>query len=131
MQKTMQKHCGVFRNEGILKEGIKKIEEISKSFNEISISDRSMVFNTDLVEALELENLISQSKVTLTSAFNRKESRGAHAREDFSERDDKNWLAHSLVWLDENGNIKFDTRPVHLNTLTNNIKTISPKKRVY
>ena len=92
MQKTMQKHCGVFRNKEILEEGIKKIEEVSESFNEVSISDKSMIFNTDLVEALELDNLISQSKVTLVSAINRNESRGAHAREDFPERNDQDWL---------------------------------------
>ena len=90
-----------------------------------------MIFNTDLVEALELDNLISQSRVTLASAINRNESRGAHAREDYPERNDQDWLAHSLTWLNEDGNIKFDTRPVHLNTLTNNAQTIPPKKRVY
>ena len=90
-----------------------------------------MIFNTDLVEALELDNLIAQSKVTLTSAINRNESRGAHAREDFPERNDEDWLVHSLTWINEEGNIKFDTRPVHLNTLTNNTQTIPPKKRVY
>ena len=131
MQKTMQKHCGVFRNKKILHEGIKKINNVSDLFNEVSISDKSMIFNTDLVEALELNNLISQSKVTLTSAINRNESRGAHAREDFPERNDQDWLVHSLTWLDENENTEYDTRPVHLNTLTNNIKTIPPKKRVY
>ena len=127
----MQKHCGVFRNKEILNEGIKKINEISESFSEVFISDKSMIFNTDLVEALELDNLIAQSKVTLTSAINRNESRGAHAREDFPERNDQDWLVHSLTWLNEDGNIEFDTRPVHLNTLTNNTQTIPPKKRVY
>ena len=101
MQKTMQKHCGVFRNEEILREGIKKINEVCDSFNDISISDKSMIFNTDLVEALELENLIVQSKVTLTSAINRNESRGAHSREDFPERNDDDWLVHSLTWLND------------------------------
>ena len=131
MQKTMQKHCGVFRTKEILAEGIKKIQKVSESFDEISISDKSMIFNTDLVEALELDNLIAQSKVTLTSAINRNESRGAHAREDFPERNDQDWLVHSLTWLNEDGNTEFDTRPVHLNTLTNNTQTIPPKKRVY
>ena len=131
MQKTMQKHCGVFRNKEILNEGIKKINDISESFSEVFISDKSMIFNTDLVEALELDNLIAQSKVTLTSAINRNESRGAHAREDFPERNDQDWLVHSLTWLNEDGNTKFDTRPVHLNTLTNNTQTIPPNKRVY
>ena len=131
MQKIMQKHCGVFRNKEILEEGINKIQKVSESFDEVSISDKSMIFNTDLVEALELDNLIAQSKVTLTSAINRNESRGAHAREDFPERNDQDWLVHSLTWLNEDGNTEFDTRPVHLNTLTNNTQTIPPKKRVY
>ena len=127
----MQKHCGVFRNKEILEEGIKKMKDIYESFKDISISDKSMIFNTELVEALELDNLISQSIVTLSSAVNRNESRGAHAREDYPERNDKEWLAHSLVWLNEEGNTKFDTRPVHLKTLTNNAQSIPPKKRVY
>jgi len=93
--------------------------------------DKSLIFNTDLTEALELQNLIAQSKVTLYSALNRTESRGAHAREDFTERDDENWLVHSLVWLDKNGTIKLGTRPVNMNTLTNQVKSILPKKRVY
>ncbi len=131
MQITMQKHCGVFRNQKILEEGIRKINSVSESFDEISISDKSMIFNTELVEALELNNLISQSKVTLFSALNRKESRGAHAREDFPERNDIDWLSHSLVWLNHNQNTKFDTRPVQLQPLSNDIKSIPPKKRVY
>ena len=90
-----------------------------------------MIFNTDLVEALELDNLILQSKVTLASAINRNESRGAHSREDYNERNDKEWLAHSLIWLNKDGSTVFDTKPVHLNTLTNNSKSIPPKKRVY
>ena len=131
MQKIMQKHCGVFRNKEILEEGIIKMKDIYESFKDISISDKSMIFNTELVEALELDNLIAQSIVTLSSAINRNESRGAHAREDYPERNDKEWLAHSLVWLNEEGNTKFDTRPVHLKTLTNNAQSIPPKKRVY
>ena len=90
-----------------------------------------MIFNTDLVEAMELDNLIAQSKVTLSSAINRNESRGAHSREDYPNRNDNDWLVHSLVWLNDEGNTRFDTRPVHLNTLTNNTKSIPPKKRVY
>ena len=131
MQKAMQNHCGVFRNKKILKEGIEKINNIYESFREVSISDRSMIFNTDLVEALELENLILQSKVTLYSAINREESRGAHAREDFPDRNDKDWLVHSLTWLNDQGNTKYDTKPVNLKTLSNNTQSIPPKKRVY
>ena len=131
MQKTMQSHCSVFRDKEILEAGITKINNIFNSFNDVAISDKSMIFNTDLVEALELENLIAQSKVTLVSAINRTESRGAHAREDYPERNDDDWLVHSLTWLSENGDTKFDKRPVHLNTLTNKTQTILPKKRVY
>ena len=97
----------------------------------MNIEDKSLIFNTDLTEALELQNLMAQSKVTLYSALNRTESRGAHAREDFTERDDENWLVHSLVWLDKNGTIKLGTRPVNMNTLTNKVKSMPPKKRVY
>ena len=97
----------------------------------IGVKDKSLIFNTDLTEALELHNLMAQSKVTLHSALNRKESRGAHAREDFSERDDKNWLVHSLAWLNSEGDVKLGDRPVHMNTLTNHVQPIPPKKRVY
>ena len=131
MQNIMQKHCGVFRNEEMLNEGIKKMKNISESFKEITISDKSLIFNTELVEVLELDNLISQSQATLESAINRKESRGAHAREDYPKRNDEEWLVHSLIWLDQDGNKKFDTRPVNLNTLTDKITSIPPKKRVY
>ena len=102
-----------------------------ESFEDVLISDKSMIFNTDLVEALELNNLIAQSKVTLTSAIHREESRGAHSREDYPERDDTDWLVHSLFWFEEDGNTRFDTRPVHLNTLSNKTQSIPPKKRVY
>ena len=127
----MQKHCGVFRNETILKEGIEKINEVIKCFENVNIKDKSMIFNTDLVEALELDNLISQSAVTLFSAVNRTESRGAHSREDYPNRNDEKWLAHSLAWLNDEGIAKFDTRPVNMQTLTNKAQTIPPKKRVY
>ena len=97
----------------------------------IDIKDRSLIFNTDLVESLELHNLMAQSKVTLHSALNRTESRGAHAREDYKERDDKNWLVHSLAWLKDNGDVNMGTRAVHTNTLTNHVQPIPPKRRVY
>ena len=131
MQHIMQKNCAVFRTQALISEGIKNFEKIETSFDNLNIEDKSLIFNTDLTEALELQNLIAQSKVTLYSALNRTESRGAHAREDFIERDDENWLVHSLVWLDKNGTIKLGTRPVNMNTLTNQVKSILPKKRVY
>ena len=131
MLKILQKHCGVFRNKETLSKGIEKINDVFDMFNDVSITDKSTIFNTDLVEALELDNLIAQSKVTLASAINRNESRGAHAREDFPNRDDDKWLVHSLTWLREDGNTEFNTRPVHLNTLTNHTQSIPPKKRVY
>ena len=131
MQHIMQKNCAVFRTQALISEGIKNFEKIETSFGNLNIEDKSLIFNTDLTEALELQNLMAQSKVTLYSALNRTESRGAHAREDFTERDDENWLVHSLVWLDKNGTIKLGTRPVNMNTLTNQVKSILPKKRVY
>jgi len=131
MQKIMQKKCAVFRTEDLIKSGIKEFETVERKMENIQVKDQSLIFNTDLVETLELHNLMEQSKATLYSALNRTESRGAHAREDYPERDDKNWLVHSLVWLDKEGNIKLDKKPVNLNTLTNHVQPIPPKKRVY
>jgi len=131
MQKIMQKKCGVFRTEKLIKNGIKDFEEVESLLDRIEVSDNSLIFNTDLTETLELHNLMAQSKVTLYSALNRKESRGAHAREDFSERDDKNWLAHTLVWLNKDGKINLGNRPVHMHTLTNHVQSLPPTKRVY
>jgi succinate dehydrogenase / fumarate reductase flavoprotein subunit len=131
MQQIMQQYCSVFRTQELLFKGINKLNEVESSMNDLEVRDKSLIFNTDLTEALELNNLMAQSKVTLHSALNRKESRGAHAREDFPERDDEEWLTHSLVWLSKDGNIRFGDRPVHMNTLTNHIQTIPPKKRVY
>ena len=127
----MQKKCAVFRTHDLITKGIEEYQEIESSMDGIDIKDKSLIFNTDLVEALELHNLMAQSKVTLYSALNRKESRGAHAREDFKERDDKNWLVHSLAWLNEKGDVKMGNRAVHMNTLTNYVQPIPPKKRVY
>jgi succinate dehydrogenase / fumarate reductase flavoprotein subunit len=99
---------------------------------DIKVSDRSMIWNSDVMETLEFENLIQQAVVTVNSGVNRQESRGAHAREDFSERDDVNWMKHTLTWLDDaTGKTVIDYRPVHMNTLTNDVQTIPPKKRVY
>ena len=130
MQKVMQKHCAVFRDDQIMSEGSKLIEEIWFGSSEIKIKDKSMIWNTDLLETLEYKNLIEQAVVTMNSALNRKESRGAHAREDYKERDDKNWMKHTLSWL-ENHSCKIDYRPVHEYTLSNEIKYIEPKARVY
>ena len=131
MQKVMQEKCAVFRTNDLISKGIEEFNQIESSMDNIDVKDKSMIFNTDLTESLELHNLMAQSKVTLHSALNRTESRGAHAREDFKERDDTNWLAHSLSWLDDDGKVKMGTRPVHMNTLTNHVQPIPPKKRVY
>ena len=131
MQHIMQQKCAIFRTKKLLSDGINEINNVEKKLDNLNVKDKSLIFNTDLTEALELYNLIAQSKVTLHSALNRTESRGAHAREDFSERDDENWLVHSLIWLDKNGNVKLGTRPVHMNTLTNHVQSIPPQKRIY
>ena len=131
MQKVMQEKCAVFRTNDLISKGIEEFDQIESSMDNIDVKDKSMIFNTDLTESLELHNLMAQSKVTLHSALNRTESRGAHAREDFKERDDTNWLVHSLSWLDDDGKVKMGTRPVHMNTLTNHVQPIPPKKRVY
>jgi succinate dehydrogenase / fumarate reductase, flavoprotein subunit len=131
MQKVMQEKCAVFRTDELISKGIEEFNHIESSMDNIDVKDKSMIFNTDLTESLELHNLMAQSKVTLHSALNRTESRGAHAREDHQERDDSNWLVHSLSWLDGNGNVKMGKRPVHMNTLTNHVQPIPPKKRVY
>ncbi len=131
MQRNMQSHAAVFREEKVLAEGTKHMEQIWKSYDQLKISDRTLVWNSDLVEALELDNLRSQALITIASALNRKESRGGHAREDFPDRDDKNWMKHTLAWLDNSGKILFDYRPVHLNTLSNEVQPIPPKARVY
>ncbi len=130
MQKVMQKHCAVFRDDQIMSEGSKLIEEIWFGSSEIKIKDKSMIWNTDLLETLEYKNLIEQAVVTMNSALNRKESRGAHAREDYKERDDKNWMKHTLSWLEEKS-CKIDYRSVHEYTLSNEVKYIEPKERVY
>ena len=131
MQKTMQDHAAVFRTEEVLEEGQKMMDGIRKEYGNISVTDRSMIWNSDLVEAMELANLIDQAVLTVHGALNRKESRGAHAREDFPERDDKNWMKHTLLWLEENGRVKIDYKPVVLTTLTDEVEPVPPVKRVY
>ncbi|MBM3202677.1 succinate dehydrogenase flavoprotein subunit [Candidatus Woesearchaeota archaeon] len=131
MQKIMQAHAGVFRIGPLLADGLRQMQETLASFADVSLSDRSLIWNTDLVETLELANLLPLATTTLAAALNREESRGAHAREDFPERDDVHWLKHSLQWLDETHTLRSAYRPVHLYTLTDAIDVIPPQPRVY
>ncbi len=131
MQRTMQQHAAVFRSDASLREGVEKMRQIGASFADVHVTDRSLIWNTDLVETLELENLLAQAQTIIRGALNRTESRGGHARDDYPERDDANWMKHTLAWVDENGAVRFDYRPVHLFTLTDDCEVIPPKKRVY
>jgi succinate dehydrogenase / fumarate reductase flavoprotein subunit len=131
MQKVMQSNCAVFRTGEVLEEGHRLIREVYGAIDDIRVSDRSLIWNSDLVETLEFDNLIVQSLVTMDSAVNRTESRGAHAREDFPDRDDRNWMKHTLAWIDGKGKVTIDYRPVHTYTLTNEVSYFEPKARVY
>ncbi len=132
MQKVMQAHAAVFRTGESLDEGVERLRVVFRSFAEVGTSDRSMVWNTDLVETMELENLLLNAAATMESAANRKESRGAHAREDYPDRDDNVWMKHTLAWVDrDSGEVTFDYRGVHTETLTDEVEYIAPKARVY
>jgi succinate dehydrogenase / fumarate reductase flavoprotein subunit len=137
MQRTMQADCAVFRTDRTLAEGCAKIDKVFARMADVRVTDRSLIWNTDLVETLELDNLLSQAVVTMHCAANRKESRGAHMQEDYPKRDDKNWMKHTVAWFDAwggtppAGGVKIDYRPVHEFTLTSDIQYIKPKARVY
>jgi len=131
MQKAMQENCAVFRTGEVLDEGVRRIAEVHAGTADISVSDRGMIWNTDLLETLEYDNLIIQAAATVNSAANRKESRGAHAREDYPDRNDGEWMKHTLAWVGENGGVSIDYRPVHAYTMSNDIEYIAPKARVY
>ncbi len=131
LQQTMQTHAAVFRSSDSLKQGVSKMRNLWGGLADISVSDRSLVWNSDLVEALELDNLMGNAMTTMVSAEARHESRGAHAHDDFPDRDDQDWMKHSVSWLADNGDVKLDYRPVAMRTLTNEVSVFPPKKRVY
>ncbi|HZF15620.1 MAG TPA: succinate dehydrogenase flavoprotein subunit [Steroidobacteraceae bacterium] len=131
MQRSMQTHASVFRTGPVLQEGVTQLTGIAQSFADVRVSDRSLVWNSDLIETFELDNLLGQALATIVSAENRKESRGAHAREDFGERDDRNWMKHTLAWVGKDADVRIDYRPVHMNVVGDDVKPIPPQARTY
>lgn len=131
MQRVMQNNAAVFRTGETLREGVQKMSEVCNTFADVKVTDRSLIWNSELIETLELDNMLGQSVIIMNSALNRTESRGGHAREDYPKRDDENWLKHTLAWLDQQNQVKIDYRPVHLYTLTDEVEVIQPKARIY
>jgi succinate dehydrogenase / fumarate reductase flavoprotein subunit len=131
MQRDMQSHAAVFRTADSLRDGVAKIKAVWDGMSDMSVTDRGLIWNSDLVEALELQNLMGNAATTIVGAEARTESRGAQARDDYPDRDDVNWMKHTLAWCDDAGEVTLDYRPVKMQTLTNEVSVFPPKKRVY